>query len=77
MGRGRVDGRGEDAIGTIARRDDQRISGGDEPVGLEPVQLGCQRLAPPVEGPEHRAADRAQVGEPPALGIRLDVAGPA
>src|SRR4051794_10983570 len=49
---------------------------GQEPVLLQPGALGIQRLAPDVEGPEHRPEHRPEVGVPAAVGAGLDVAGP-
>ena len=51
--------------------------GRQQPVGFEPVQLGSQGLTSTVERAENGAADRPQIGEPPSLGVRLDMAGPA
>ena len=47
-----------------------------QPVRLQPGHLGLQGLAPPVEGAEHRPPDGRQVGQPAALVVGLDVAGP-
>src|SRR5271165_1025149 len=51
--------------------------GGEQPVRFEPGQLGSQGLTSAVERSENRAADWTQIGEPPSLGVRFDMAGPA
>ena len=69
--KGRPDaGRGEE----IEKRAVQSVAG--EPVAFQPVGLGLQGLAAAVERPEERAAHRREVGQPAALLIGLDVAGP-
>ena len=51
-------------------------SGGRDQPAFQPVMLGLERLATAVERPEYRAAHGGQVGQPAALLIGLDVAGP-
>ena len=48
---------------------------GVQPVRLQPGGLGRQGVAAPGEGPEDGAGHGAQVGEPLAVRVRLDVAG--
>src|SRR5208337_2684603 len=47
------------------------------PVGFEPGQLGSQGLTSTVERSENGTVDLTQIGEPPSLGVRFDLACPA
>src|SRR5882757_7116177 len=54
----------------------ERSAGSDEPVLCEPRLLSFQGFATQVERPKNRAGNGREIGNPAALAVGFDVAGP-
>src|SRR3954451_3716779 len=54
----------------------EHSAGSDEPVLCEPDLFGFQGFATQVERPKNRAGNGREIGDPAALAVEFNVAGP-